>query len=365
MSYLDRAETRLRQIREAGRYREIGEEGRPFAADFSSNDYLGLAADSRMIEAMRVVRRVGSGGARLLGGRHREHRLLEEEIARWVGRERALLFSSGYLAAIGAVTVLAQTVDAIYSDRLNHASLIDGIRSCRLPREIYPHARLPPRGLRRRSALIVSESLFGMDGDRIDPARMRADLGESDVLLLDEAHALGVVGAEGSGLASGIDDPRIVVIGTLSKAIGATGGFVAGPAPLIDLMINAARTFIFDTALPPPIAFAARVGITLARKGDDLRARLFARSARLRDGLAALGYDSSVQGPIFPIVLGGEERALAAMRCCAEGGVNAPAIRPPTVPEGSSRLRITLRADQKEAEIDLLLERLTACGAFS
>ncbi len=231
MTYLHEIEDALGEIRSQHRYRELtGEEPR-YVADFSTNDYLALATDSSMIEAMRHVKRVGSGGARLLGGRHREHWLLEQDIARWLGRERALLFSSGYMAALGTIQVLAQFADTIYSDALNHACLIDGIRAAKVSRVVYPHGKLNDREERPGRSLIVTESLFGMDGDTIDLHALVADLAPDDMLLVDEAHALGVLGPEGGGLAHGIDDQRVIVLGTLGKAIGCAGGFIAGPAP--------------------------------------------------------------------------------------------------------------------------------------
>ena len=366
MNYLRQVDAALAAIRQADRHREIPSDEPKYVADFSTNDYLALAADSRMVEAMRHVKRVGAGGARLLGGRHREHALLETDIAKWIGRERALLFSSGYLAALGVIPVLAKFVDVIYSDALNHACLIDGIRAAKTPREIFAHAQLPPKSERRRPALIVSESLFGMDGDTVDLRAMLDDLHEDDILLVDEAHALGLFGLEGAGRAYGIDDPRVVVLGTLSKAIGAAGGFIAGPARLIDLLVNTARTFIFDSALPPAIAFAARVGIMLARTADDRRARLFAKAAQLRDGLRALGLPA-LDGPtpVVPIILGEEHRALELMQRCLERGINAPAIRPPTVPAGTSRVRVSIRADHTDEQIGLLLEQLACCTVIS
>ncbi|HET9392138.1 MAG TPA: aminotransferase class I/II-fold pyridoxal phosphate-dependent enzyme [Candidatus Rubrimentiphilum sp.] len=355
----------MERIRGEHRYREIGSDDQTPVADFSTNDYLGLATDSRMVEALRQAKRVGSGGSRLLGGRHRELRLLEEDLARWVGRERALLFSSGYLAALGAVQVLSSLTDVIYSDSLNHASLIDGIRASGLPREIYPHGDLPREDARRGPALIVTESYFGMDGDEIDVAAALRSLRDDDVLLIDEAHALGVFGTGGAGLARNLDDGRVLVLGTLSKALGAAGGFVAGPAKVIDLLVNTARTFIFDTALPPPIAFTARVGVMLARNADDARARLFVKADRLRNGLRAIGLNvPASRGPIVPVIFGSEELALEAMARCAERGIRAPAIRPPTVPAGTSRLRLSVRADHTDAQIDLLIDSL-ACAVTS
>lgn len=366
MSYLQRINEALAAIREQQRYREISFSERKFVADFSTNDYLALSTDSRMVEAMRHVKQVGAGGARLLGGNHREHALLENDIARWVGRERALLFSSGYMAALGAIPVLARFVDAIYSDALNHACLIDGIRASKVPREIFPHAQLPPKARRRHPALVVTESLFGMDGDQADLRAVLGELHDDDMLLVDEAHALGLFGAEGGGLVRELQDPRVVVLGTLSKAVGAAGGFIAGPAPLIDLLVNTARTFIFDSAPPPAIAFAARVGIMLARTADDRRVRLFSKAARLRSGLRELGLPAlDEQTPIVPIIVGEERRAVDLMLRCAEYGINAPAIRPPTVPQGSSRLRISVRADHTDEQIGLLLEQLACSTATS
>lgn len=370
MSYLRRVDDALALIRERGRYREIEPEEPRYVADFSTNDYLALSGDSRMVEAMRHVKRVGSGGARLLGGRHREHWLLESDIARWLGRERALLFSSGYMAALGVIPVLAEYVDTIYSDKLNHASLIDGIRATKNDRQIYPHTSLPARSERRGRSLIVSETVFGMDGNTVDVNAMLADLGDDDILLLDEAHALGVIGPEGAGLAHGIADERVVILGTLGKAIGASGGFIAGPAHLIDLLVNTARTFIFDTAPPPAIAFAARVGIMLSRTADDKRMRLYSKTARLRAGLTAHGFPVRLSGPhaeqapIVPVIAGEEQQAMDLMQRCIERGVYAPAVRPPTVPPGTSRLRISMRADHTDEQIDLLLDAL-ACIATS
>jgi 8-amino-7-oxononanoate synthase len=366
LSYLERARIWLEAIRAQGRYRSVRVRSASGYLDFSSNDYLALSTHPQVVEAFRRAQRVGSGGARLLGGAHREHSLLEEELAPWLGRERALLFSSGYHAALGAISVLARTVDCIYSDALNHASLIDGIRATRVERFVYPHGGLPPRAQRAGPALIVTESIFSMDGDAADLGAIFADLGPDDVLLVDEAHALGLVGARGDGFAGALDDPRVVIIGTLSKSFGAHGGFVAGPAELIDLLTNAARTFIFDTALPPAIALAARVSLALIRdrEGDERREHLHETVAHLRSGLRSLGFPAiDSPSPIVPVVLGGEERAVALARALEERRITAPAIRPPTVPAGSSRLRLSLRADHQREHVDLLVGSLQACIA--
>lgn len=368
-SYLTRVRERLAQIEAQHRTRAVAPHQPPAAAiDFSSNDYLALSRDPQVVQAFRHATRVGSGGARLLGGRHREHSLLEEELASWLGRERSILFSSGYLAALGAVSVLASVGDSVYSDALNHASLVDGVQSARkAARHVYPHASLPPRAERDGPALIASESLFSMDGDAIDAARLLHDLDDGDVLLLDEAHALGAYGPHGAGLAFGLDDPRVVVLGTLSKSLGALGGFIAGPAETIDLAINAARTFVFDTALPPAIALAARVALSIARKDDERRARLRANAVRLRAGLEAIGLDvpGDDASQIVPIVLGDEERAMRVSAQLLEKNLYVPAVRPPTVPAGTSRLRASVRADHSPEHLDLLVREVARCIATS
>ena len=366
MTYLSKVAGMLAEIHAQHRYREVPVRQTSGVVDFSSNDYLALATDSRVLQAFHHATRVGSGGARLLGGAHREHSLLEEELAAWLGRERALLFSSGYLSALGAIPVLSRMVDAIYSDELNHASLIDGIRMSHVPRTIYAHSALPPAAERPARSLIVSESIFSMDGDAINMQAIVDNLRDGDVLLIDEAHALGVTGPEGAGLARPFDDPRVVVFGTLSKSFGAQGGFIAGPAKFIELLINSARTFIFDTALPPAIALAARVALTIMKRDEERRARLHANVTYLRSGLRSLGLPVVEDpSPIVPVVLGGEERALSVARKLLEKKLNVPAIRPPTVPLGSSRLRCSLRSDHVPEQLHLLIQGISECIAIS
>ncbi len=359
MSYLRRAQRALDDL-DAQKLRRTIRDHRDDAVDFSSNDYLGLSRHGAVVGALRAARRAGSGGARLLAGAHSEHRALEEALAALVRREAALLFSSGYLAALGAIGALAPCVDAAYSDALNHACLIDGLRATKLARTVYPHLALPPR--RGPAALIVSETIFGMDGDSIDARALVAGLGSDDVALVDEAHALGIAGAGGGGLAAELDDPRVVVIGTLSKALGALGGFVAGPQTAIELLRNTARTFVFDTALPPAVAAAAlaAVRIVASAEGDALRERLASRVGRLRAALELLGRSAEGPGAVIPIVVGDSSEALAVAAALAERGLHVPAIRPPTVPAGTSRLRITLRADHADDEIDALASALAA-----
>jgi 8-amino-7-oxononanoate synthase len=361
VTYLDRVRTELAVLSSAQR-RRIARPALPAGAlDFSSNDYLGLSRDRRVLTAMHSTDLVGSGGSRLLGGAHERHAELEIALAAWTGRERARLFSSGYLAAIGAITVLASCIQVAYSDELVHACVIDGLRLTKLERHIVPHATVPDRSADTRPALIATESAFGMDGSLAPLSSLVVRLRDDDVLLVDEAHALGLSGKEGGGHAQIFRDERLVVIGTLSKALGAAGGFVAGPTEVIELLTSAARTFIFDTAMPPALAAAAACALTIARgaEGDELRSRVRALSTRVRDELRGLGYDvRGEEGPIVPVVLGSESAALLCARGLEERGVYTPAIRPPTVPHGSSRLRITLRANHTEAEIDVLLRAM-------
>jgi 8-amino-7-oxononanoate synthase len=358
--YLDRLAERLaalerQSLRRTVRVRSDYAEGE--LLDFSSNDYLGLSQHPAVVGALRSATRVGSGGSRLLAGAFEAHRRLEEELAAFTGREKALLFSSGYHAAIGAIGGLAGVVSAACSDELNHACLIDGLRLTRLERRVYPHRRFSKQD--QADALIVTESLFGVDGDAIDVAAILREMGPNDVLLVDEAHALGVAGEHGAGFAYGIDDPRLIVMGTLSKAFGALGGFVAGPRPAIEYLESVARTFIFDTALPPAVAEAACTGVRLAREADRDRAHLVRLGTRLRGAVQALGFRvPDGVGPIVPIVVGPVDATLDLAARLRQSGINAPPIRPPTVPAGTSRLRVTLRATHTDADVDRLVAAL-------
>jgi 8-amino-7-oxononanoate synthase len=358
MSYLTRLRAQLAQVDADHRRRTVRNHLPAHAVDFSSNDYLGLAHDPRVLTALHNATSAGSGGSRLLGGAHPEHTALETALAEWTNRPSARLYSSGYLAAIGAMTALAAATDVAYSDERNHACIIDGLRLTKLDRHIVPHATVPNRSTDPRPALLVTESIFGMDGAHAPLAQLIASLREADVLAVDEAHALGITGPAGSGLASAHPDDRVVIIGTLSKAVGASGGFIAGPTDLIDWLTSRGRTFIFDTAPPPAIAAAASQALAIVQspEGDALRERLHATATRVRTELRTLGYDiPGESGPVVPLLLGDERTALALMANLETRGLYVPAIRPPTVPPGSSRLRITLRADHTPAHIDALL----------
>jgi 8-amino-7-oxononanoate synthase len=337
--------------------------------DFSTNDYLGLSRDARVIRAFSAADRAGSTGARLLSGAAHEHRVLERELASYVGREDALLFSSGYLAAAGAIAALAPHFDVVYSDAQNHACLIDGIRLARAEKIVYPHLCVPDLARDTRAKLVVTESLFGMDGDRADLAAMLAALGPNDLLLVDEAHALGAEGPAGAGLCASLVDPRVAVVGTLSKAFAAAGGFVAAPAIAIDFLVNAARTFIFDTAPPPGTAAGALASVRIARsgEGDAARERLAANVARTHAMLAGFGFvrADAPASHVVPIVFGDAASALAVQARLLERGVLAPAIRPPTVAPGTSRIRVSLTAAHGDADLDALFSALEHCRALA
>jgi len=333
------------------------------AVDFASNDYLGLRRDPRVLAAQRDAALAGSGGSRLLSGAHWEQAQLEAEIAAWTGRERALLFSSGYLAALGAIVTLAPFARIAYSDAFVHACAIDALRLTKLPRRIVTHNALPKRDHGDDAALLVTESLFGMDGSIAPLVSLVEQLRSGDVLIIDEAHALGVRGSHGAGLAARFSDERVIVIGTLSKALGAAGGFVAGPTDAIALLASAARTFVFDTAPAPAVVAAARASLGVVRSidGDALRSQINHNAQRLRRGLRTHGFAlTEDDGAIIVLLIGSERDALSCARELEARGIFAPAIRPPTVPPGTSRLRFTVRADHADDEIDALVEAIAA-----
>ena len=335
------------------------------------NDYLGLARDPRLAEAMRAAaRRHGAGAAAspLVTGYTDAHRELEETLAAFTGRERALVFAAGYLANLGAVQALAGRGDVIVEDRRNHASLIDAARASRARCCRYRHADAGHAAelMRARGArLVLTDGVFSMDGDEAPVAELaRAAAAAGALLLCDDAHGLGVLGAHGGGLLEeaglGVAEAPLL-IGTLGKAFGAQGGFAAGPAELLEELLQRARTYTYCTALAPPLAAAAAAGVRLARDEPERRARLrrnidhFRRGAAER-GVALLPSRSAIQ----PLVLGAPEAALAAAAALARRGIAVRAIRPPTVPAGTARLRIALSARHRRAELDCLLDALAA-----
>jgi 8-amino-7-oxononanoate synthase len=329
-----------------------------------SNDYLGLAGHPAVREAAAAAARewgAGSGGSRLTSGNLGLHEALEAELADWQGTEAAVLFPSGYQAAVGTIPALVGAGDLILSDALNHACLIDGMRLSRAEVRVYRHADaghaaelLRDRGAYRR-ALVVSDGVFSMDGD-LAPLPALADVcRQHDAwLMVDDAHGGGVLGPAGVGAAAhlGVAGRVDIRMGTLSKALGAEGGYVAGSAALADWLRNRARSFVFSTAAAPPVVAAARAGVELARAGEGLRERLAHNGRVLRDALAEHGVaeDPGVT-PIIPVLIGDAAAAVAAARRLAAEGVWAPAIRPPTVPPGSSRLRLSVTAAHEEPDL--------------
>jgi len=344
-------------------------EGRPLV-NLCSNDYLGLAGDARLrAAAARAAERegAGAGAARLVAGDLPVHGALERRLAAFKGTEAALLFSSGYHANAGVPAALVGRGDAVFCDVLNHASIVDGCLLSRAELVRYRHldvgelADLLARTKARRR-LVVTDSVFGMDGDAA-PLREIADLCDRHgaILYLDEAHAAGVLGPTGAGLAEalGVTDRVDVHMGTLGKALGSFGAYVAGSRRLVDLLVSKARTFVFTTALPPAACGAALAALDVLASEPGRRERLHGLALRMKAGLARLGFDvARVVAPIFPVVLDTEERALAASRALRARGFFVRAIRPPTVPRGTSRLRVALTAGHTPEQVDAFLGAL-------
>lgn len=363
--WADRVDARLGEIRAAGRWRQVRPldahgptgttaDGSPVTS-FASNDYLGLSTHPAVVAAAHdALDRWGAGAtaSRLIVGSRPPHHALEADLAAWKGTEAALVFPTGYAANVGVLTALAGPGTRILSDALNHASIVDGCRLARGELTVVPHADhdalAAALGADDRPTVVVTDSVFSMDGDAADVEAL-ADLctRHGAALVLDEAH--GVLGPD---LDPGAHpDLLLVRVGTLSKTLGALGGFVACSAAVRDLLVNVARPFIFTTALSPADAAAAHAALAVVRspEGDALRVRLRAHVDRL-----APGHPS----PIVPMVLGAEESALAAAEDLLAQGLLVPAIRPPTVPAGTSRLRVTFSAAHTDTDVDRLLAAL-------
>jgi 8-amino-7-oxononanoate synthase len=378
-----RVAARLLTLREARLSRSLRE---PAGLDFCSNDYLGLSKDSRIQEHLVAgIRREGCGstGSRLLRGERESFQRVERTFARFKRTERALYFSSGYLANIAVLTTFPEAGDIIFSDERNHASLIDGIRLSHAKRFIFPHNDLSAltRLFEQHKAIghtfIVTESLFSMEGDQ-PPLAEYAALCESTgaTLIVDEAHAVGLYGARGSGLieAAGIESNAVISVNTAGKALGVSGAFVAGPSWATDYLIQRARPFIFSTAPLPAIASAIEASLTIVAAEPWRREKLSRLSRRLRLGLARAGGVAVSPGDsqIIPIVFGGNDRAVAAAEALRALGFDVRAIRPPSVPPGTARLRVSLNAGLEEATVDHftaalagVLEGSTRCSAVS
>ena len=342
--------------------------------NFATNDYLGLRHDRRLVEAARMSlcsAGVGAGASPLVSGYSLALAELEQRIAQWQGTEASLVFSSGLAMNIGVIAALVGPEDLVLSDRLNHASLIDGCRLSGAHKRIYAHNSIDEarkilsqeRG-RYQRALIVTESIFSMDGD-LAPLRELQELCQAyDAgLLVDEAHASGLYGATGAGLGElyAATSGWLGKLGTLSKAIGTCGGYVAGSRELIDFLVNKCRSYIFSTAIAPPIVAATAASVRLMPQLGDRREKLHALSGQLRSELQASGWQvSSDDSPIVPVIVGDNATAVELSHRLLAAGFYAPAIRPPTVPAGSARLRISLCALHSHDQIGELARQFGA-----
>ena len=360
---------RSRRLADGPQGPEMCIDGRPMLT-FCSNDYLGLAADPRVVEAARLgLERYGLGGgaAHLVIGHSAAHDALEEELAEFTRRERALLFATGYMANLGVISALLGRGDQVFEDRLNHASLIDGglLSGARLRR--YRHA--DPTALDERlgpaqgERLVATDGVFSMDGDLAPlPALAGLCRGHGAWLMVDDAHGLGVLGEGGRGSLDhfGLDAEAVpILMGTLGKAFGTFGAFVAGSQPLIETLVQQARSYVYTTAPPPALAEATRASLRIVRDEEWRRQRLQTLVGRFRaeaDRLELALMPS--QTPIQPILAGSAERALTWSRQLEASGILVTAIRPPTVPQGAARLRVTFNARHTDAQLDRLLEAL-------
>jgi 8-amino-7-oxononanoate synthase len=351
---------RRRFARDSAQGPRIVVEGREYLA-FCSNDYLGLANHPRIVEAAvdaALRHGVGQGASHLLSGHSVVHERLESALAQFIEMPRALLFSSGYQANIGAVTALAGPKDAVFSDALNHASLIDGVRLTRAQVVRYPHADVDSlsqalASSRGKTKLIVTDGVFSMDGD-IAPLPGLLELCERHdaLLLVDDAHGFGVLGPEGRGSPAhfGLRSSRLIYVGTLGKAAGVSGAFVAGAPEVVETVMQGARTYVYTTAAPAMLAAAIEVSLELMRKEEWRRERLRKLISSLKHSLLEIELKSS-DTPIQPLILGSNAKALGASAMLRERGILVPAIRPPTVPESTARLRISLSATHSESDI--------------
>jgi len=352
LGFLDEA---LAQARQQDLLRDRPAPREPRQACFCSNDYLALAAE------VAPPAPSGAGASRLVSGDRPLHARLEAAAAELVGQPASLVFTSGYAANVGTLSALAGPEDLIVSDVLNHASIIDGARLSRATVQVVPHLDVGAveaalRSRPRRRAFVVTESYFSMDADTPDLAALRRVCDAHDAaLVVDEAHALGVLGPEGRGLCADAGVRADVLVGTFGKAFGAGGAFVAGCPSLVTWLWNRARSFVFSTGLSPAVAAAALQGVARARSEPERRHRARNAASRLRAGLAQLGVSPAGSGHIVPWIVGRAAPALRLASRLQELGMDVRAIRPPSVPEGTARLRLTVTAAHTPAAIDRAL----------
>jgi len=362
---------RPRRVRSGRQGREVLLDGRPLL-NFGSNDYLGYAGDVRLTKAASraaCAEGFGAGASPLVSGHSAAHDLLEQSIAGLLGVDAALVFSSGFAANAATLAALAGAEDFVASDARNHASIIDGCRLCRAAVGVYPHRdmaaldALLTQAAAARRRVIVTDTLFSMDGT-VAPLADLCALARKHraILMVDEAHATGVFGDRGSGLVeeSGCAAGVHVRVGTLSKALGAAGGFVAGHDALIHWLRHKARAWIFSTAHPPAVAAAAARGIALLAEEPHRRRELLAAAAAVRDALAAAGVAAAAHGQIVPVVVGAAGRAVVVSTRLAEAGLFVPAIRPPSVAPGGSLVRVSLSWLHTVADRERLVAALVA-----
>lgn len=361
---------RVRRVLESPQGTRVTAGGKTYLA-FSSNDYLGLANHPEVIDTLRRAAGncgVGSGASHLINGHSREHHQLEEELAAFTGRPRALLFSTGYMANLGVMDALLGNRDTVVQDRLNHASLLDGGKLCGAQFLRYQHAdpgslatQLQRASGRRK--LVVTDGVFSMDGDIAPLPQLAGVVRQHDGwLMVDDAHGFGVLGRNGGGVAEHFNmppDELPVLIGTLGKSFGVFGAFVAGSEALIEYLIQFGRTYIYTTALPPAIAAATRASLKLLQQESWRREQLAARVEQFKRGATALGLTLMPSAtPIQPVLLGDEALTMAVAGQLEKSGFLVGAIRPPTVAKGSARLRITLCAEHTPQQVDDLVNAL-------
>ncbi|AZV42599.1 8-amino-7-oxononanoate synthase [Peribacillus asahii] len=375
----------LQQIREQGLFRTLRRidaasdtetvlEGKKILL-FSSNNYLGLANDSRMKEkAIEAIKQfgTGSGGSRLTTGNLSLHEQLERDIASFKGKEASLVFSSGFLANVGIISTLMKQGDVILSDSLNHASIIDGCRLSKADTVIYNHVDMNDLEKKLQSVtsyqrkLIVTDGVFSMDGNIAPlPAIVLLAKKYGAMVMVDDAHSTGILGKTGAGTAEyfGLTQQIDLLMGTLSKSIGAEGGYVAASQSLIQYLRNKARSFIFQTALSPSVVAASIEGIRIIREERERSVRLLENAEFLRNGLKKSGF-TLVDGstPILAVLIGSAQDAVRFSKRLEEEGIFAPAIRPPTVPKGMSRIRLTIMATHQQEQLEYALHTFVKIG---
>ncbi|MDE0343311.1 MAG: 8-amino-7-oxononanoate synthase [Deltaproteobacteria bacterium] len=374
----DFIEQRLEEIRSRNLYRELkvvdGEQDATIVLNgrevlnLSSNNYLGLANHPALKEAAREAldrHGCGSGASRLISGNMTAHEELEQRLARFKGTEAALVFNSGYQANVGIIATLVEKDDVVLSDHLNHASIIDGCRLSRATVSVYRHCDMDhledllKKAPAKARKLIATESVFSMDGD-IAPLRELVELAERHgaTVMVDEAHGTGVRGPNGAGVVAemGLGDRVLVQMGTLGKALGAFGAYVAGGSKLKELLINRARSFIFTTSLPPVVLAMAGAAVDLVEKEPERQCALRRNTERLRNGLERLGYTVGGSTQIIPVMVGEEQPCMELAARLLDSGFYVQGIRPPTVPPGTSRLRVTTMATHTNEQLDRALD---------